>query len=429
MADKMKREPCIRFNGFTEVWIQRKLGDTFIHLQNNTLSRAALSYKHGAALNIHYGDVLIKYGEVLDVKKEILPSIIDESFISKYKTSFLKNGDVIVADTAEDETVGKCTEVTEVTNEIVISGLHTIPYRPLFHFASGYLGFYMNSYAYHSQLLPLMQGIKVTSISKNAMTKTMISYPRSELEQKQIATLFNNFNNLISLCENKHNELLNVKKYFLNKMFPNIGKNSPEIHFCDFADPWEQRKLGDEMNVTSVKRILQSDWTDEGIRFLRARDIVSASKNEEPADYLFISKERYEEYSALSGKVVIGDMLVTGVGTIGIPYLISNSEPVYFKDGNIIWFQNKGKIDGDFFYYSFYGKAIQQFIKDSAGIGTVGTYTIESGKKTPISMPSKAEQKAIGQYFRNLDRLITLHQQKLEILNEMKKSLIYQMYI
>ena len=166
------------------------------------------------------------------------------------------------------------------------------------------------------------------------------------------------------------------------------------------------------MNVTSVKRILQSDWTDEGIRFLRARDIVSASKNEDPADYLYISKERYDEYSALSGKVAIGDMLVTGVGTIGIPYLISNSEPVYFKDGNIIWFQNEGKIDGDFFYYSFCGKAIQRFIKDSAGIGTVGTYTIESGKKTPISMPFKAEQKAIGKYFRNLDNLITLHQRE-----------------
>lgn len=166
------------------------------------------------------------------------------------------------------------------------------------------------------------------------------------------------------------------------------------------------------MNVTSVKRILQSDWTDKGIRFLRARDIVSASKNEEPVDCLYISKEKYEEYSALSGKVSIGDMLVTGVGTIGIPYLISNSAPVYFKDGNIIWFQNEDKIDGHFFYYSFCGEVIQHFIKDSAGIGTVGTYTIESGRKTPICIPSKEEQKVIGKYFRHLDYIITLHQRK-----------------
>lgn len=182
------------------------------------------------------------------------------------------------------------------------------------------------------------------------------------------------------------------------------------------------------MNVTSVKRIHQSDWTDSGIRFLRARDIVSASKIEEPDDYLYISKEKYDEYSLVSGKVAIGDLLVTGVGTIGVPYLIRNSEPLYFKDGNIIWFQNGTKIDGDFFLYSFFGKAIQDFINESAGIGTVGTYTIESGKKTPISLPKMKEQQQIGAYFRNLDHLITLHQRKYDKLQNVKKSMLEKMF-
>ncbi|MBM6937378.1 restriction endonuclease subunit S [Pseudoflavonifractor phocaeensis] len=182
------------------------------------------------------------------------------------------------------------------------------------------------------------------------------------------------------------------------------------------------------MNITSVKRIHQSDWTDSGIRFLRARDIVSASKNEEPDDYLYISKEKYDEYSLVSGKVAIGDLLVTGVGTIGVPYLIRNSEPLYFKDGNIIWFQNGTKIDGYFFLYSFFGKAIQDFINESAGIGTVGTYTIESGKKTPISLPEMKEQQQIGAYFRNLDNLITLHQRKHEKLVIIKKAMLEKMF-
>lgn len=181
------------------------------------------------------------------------------------------------------------------------------------------------------------------------------------------------------------------------------------------------------MNVTSVKRIHQSDWTDSGIRFLRARDIVSASKNEEPDDYLYISKEKYDEYSLVSGKVTIGDLLVTGVGTIGVPYLIRNSEPLYFKDGNIIWFQNGTKIDGDFFLYSFFGKAIQDFINESAGIGTVGTYTIESGKKTPISLPEMKEQQQIGAYFRTLDNLIILHQRKVQIYKKLKKCMLQKM--
>ena len=204
--------------------------------------------------------------------------------------------------------------------------------------------------------------------------------------------------------------------------------DAPAIRFKGFSDAWEQRKLGDMMNVTSVKRIHQSDWTDSGVRFLRARDIVAAAKNEEPDDYLYISKEKYEEYSALSGKVGVSDLLVTGVGTIGVPYLVRNLEPLYFKDGNIIWFQNSDKIDGKFLFYSFSAEQIQGFINESAGIGTVGTYTIESGKKTPISLPNQIEQAKVGEFFQQLDNLITLHQRKFEKLTNVKKSMLEKMF-
>ena len=182
------------------------------------------------------------------------------------------------------------------------------------------------------------------------------------------------------------------------------------------------------MNVTSVKRIHQSDWTDSGVRFLRARDIVAAAKNEEPDDYLYISKEKYEEYSTLSGKVGVSDLLVTGVGTIGVPYLVRNLEPLYFKDGNIIWFQNSDKIDGKFLFYSFSAEQIQGFINESAGIGTVGTYTIESGKKTPISLPNQIEQAKVGEFFQQLDNLITLHQRKCALLFSPFQAFISMMF-
>ena len=191
--------PEIRFKGFTEAWEQRKLGEILIGLQNNTLSRADLSNETGVAKNVHYGDVLIKFGEVLDVSKEKLPMISDESILSKYKSSFLQNGDVIVADTAEDSTVGKCSEIAGLNDEIVLSGLHTIPYRPIEKFASGYLGYYLNSSAYHNQLIPLMQGIKVTSISKSAMQDTDIVYPKSMEEQGKIGDYFQSLDNLITL--------------------------------------------------------------------------------------------------------------------------------------------------------------------------------------------------------------------------------------
>ena len=231
-------------------------------------------------------------------------------------------------------------------------------------------------------------GMAMPKLNQEVCRSIPISCPSFD-EQKKIGDYFRNLDNLITLHQ---------RKYFIiyNKLIT-----------------WEQRKLGEMMNITSVKRIHQSDWTDSGVRFLRARDIVAASKNEEPDDYLYISEEKYEEYSALSGKVDIDDLLVTGVGTIGVPYLVENLEPLYFKDGNIIWFQNKNKIDGKFLYYSFIGNGIQSFIKASAGTGTVGTYTIDTGKKTPIQFPSKEEQKKIGEYLTNLDHLITLHRRAL----------------
>ena len=236
--------------------------------------------------------------------------------------------------------------------------------------------------------------------------------PPTMREQQTIGGFFQQLDHLITLHQRKYDKLVAIKRSMLEKMFPREGSRFPEIRFAGFTDPWEQRKLGDMMNVTSVKRIHQSDWTDSGVRFLRARDIVAAAKNEEPDDYLYISKEKYEEYSALSGKVSVSDLLVTGVGTIGVPYLVRNLEPLYFKDGNIIWFQNSDKIDGKFLFYSFSAEQIQGFINESAGIGTVGTYTIESGKKTPISLPNQIEQAKVGEFFQQLDDLITLHQCK-----------------
>ena len=193
-------------------WEQRKLGEVLGSLQNNTLSRAELTFEQGVALNVHYGDVLIKFGEYLDVKKEALPMIADTSIVAKYKASFLQNGDIIVADTAEDETVGKCSEIAGLTDEIAISGLHTMPYRPQFKFASGFLGYYMNSDSYHHQLLPLMQGIKVTSISKSAMQNTSICYPKTEDEQAEISAFFRSLDHLITLHQRE--PLIKIRRYY-----------------------------------------------------------------------------------------------------------------------------------------------------------------------------------------------------------------------
>ena len=173
-------------------------------LQNNTLSRAELSDEIGTAGNVHYGDILIKYGEVLDLHTESLLYIQSKEIIDKFKSSFLRDGDIIIADTAEDETVGKCTEIANLSDFDVLAGLHTIPLRPKQKYAVGYLGYYMNSNSFHDKLLPLMQGTKVTSISKSALQKTSISYPVNYSEQEKIGTYFRNLDTLITLHQRKY---------------------------------------------------------------------------------------------------------------------------------------------------------------------------------------------------------------------------------
>jgi type I restriction enzyme S subunit len=211
--------PEIRFKGFTGKWERKKYCKTFTILANNTLSREKLNYDTGIARNVHYGDVLIKFGELLDVEKCMVPYITDDNFVKKNAGAQLQKGDIIIADTAEDETVGKCSELINTNDEIVLSGLHTIPIRPLQAFASGYLGYYMNAPAYHDQLIRLMQGTKVSSISKAALTETLILFPVDRDEQDKIAQYFQHLDSLISLQRQELDKLKNIKKACLEKMF------------------------------------------------------------------------------------------------------------------------------------------------------------------------------------------------------------------
>ncbi len=271
-------------------------------------------------------------------------------------------------------------------------------------------------------------GTMMNELVIDDLFKQSIAVPQ-EAEQQAIGYFFSHLDTLITLHQRKYDKLVIFKKSMLEKMFPKDGESVPEIRFAGFTDPWEQRKLGELMDVASVRRVHQEDWTDEGVRFLRARDLVAFAKNESIEDPLFISSEMYKEYSAQSGKVSVGDLLVTGVGTIGVPWLVTSDNPVYFKDGNIIWFKNRHSIDGGFFYHSFTASAIQNCINEAAGIGTVGTYTIETGKKTPIWLPSRQEQREIAAMMTHLDTLITLHQRKLELLRNIKKSLLDKMFV
>ena len=205
--------PEIRFKGFTDPWEQRKLDEAFdFTVPNNTLSRAELNQESGSVRNVHYGDVLIKYGSVLDAQNDELPFITGRSK-DDFKGALLQNGDIIIADTAEDETTGKVCEIVNIQDKDVVAGLHTMVCRPKNKTAEGYFGYYMNSSSYHHQLLPLMQGIKVLSLSKTNVQKTTVKYPKDKAEQQKIADCLRRIDTLITLHQREHiKPILEVKR-------------------------------------------------------------------------------------------------------------------------------------------------------------------------------------------------------------------------
>ena len=419
-------KPKIRFQGYTEDWEQRKLGDVLVGLQNNTLSRADLSSDTGVAKNVHYGDVLIKFGEILDVSKEQLPMILDESVLTKYKASFLQNGDVIVADTAEDSTVGKCSEIAGVNDEVVLSGLHTIPYRPVEKFTSGYLGYYLNSSAYHNQLIPLMQGIKVTSISKSAMQDTNIVYPKSQEEQGKIGAYFRSLDEMITLHQRKCDETKKLKKYMLQKMFPQNGHSVPEIRFSGFTEDWEQRKLSDYLEVSKEKNKEE---------IFGKEDVLSVSGEFGIVNQIEFQGRSFAGASVANyGVVEVGDVVYTKSPLKSNPYgiiktnqgksgIVSTLYAVYKARNNVnpefvqIYFELDSRMNS--YMHPLVNKGAKNDMKVSD----------ENALKGPVIFPEIEEQKLISQYFARLDRLITLHQQKCEKLQKIKKFMLQNMFV
>lgn len=188
-----------RLPGFNEKWKVEKFSEIFDFLSTNTLSRDNLFEGVGAIQNIHYGDILTKFDEVIDLDCVCLPSIKDSAIPNKCAT--VKSGDIIIADTAEDLTAGKVVEVQNIGDRVIYSGLHTMLCRPKEQlFSDGWLGFYMNSEAYHKQLIPYIAGVKVMAISKSNIVKTYIAIP-SKAEQAAIVEILSTADREIDLIQ------------------------------------------------------------------------------------------------------------------------------------------------------------------------------------------------------------------------------------
>ena len=180
-------------------WNKIRLADFESH-RNNTCSRSLTSNSKGNIHNIHYGDILVNFGEIVSMKYDHVDCLSEEGEACSPK-DYLQDGDIVIADTAEDETAGKVIEVQDVEGQKAVAGLHTVFLRPPSNlFARGWLGYWMNSRFYHDQLLPYMTGIKVLSLSKSSIANTEICYPAME-KQKHIVGILKSIDTHIATLQ------------------------------------------------------------------------------------------------------------------------------------------------------------------------------------------------------------------------------------
>lgn len=148
-------------------------------------------------------------------------------------------------------------------------------------------------------------------------------------------------------------------------------------------------------DVTSSKRVHKEDWTNTGIPFYRTRELVKLSEQGYVDNELFITEDLYDKIIADYGKPTAGDVLISGVGTIGVPYVVENSTPFYFKDGNVIWFQNRKKCNAKYIYYLYKSLFMYNQIHGMSSGTTVDTYTIVNANGTMFPLPPLTEQQRI----------------------------------
>lgn len=219
----------------------------FTLIPTNTFSREQLC-NNGEIGNIHYGDILIKYGCVLS-KDNYIPRLIDTSTLNT--RHYLKKNDVIIADTAEDETVGKAVQVGDI-NIPLVSGLHTIACRPNYPTADGFLGYYINSRCYHDQILPYVTGIKVSSISKKTIGQTELHIPKDVKEQQAIASVLSVFDEHIANLT----ELIDKKKAIRDGALEDLVSGRTRLD--GFDGEWVNIKLSDFAQINPSSSLPES---------------------------------------------------------------------------------------------------------------------------------------------------------------------------
>ena len=358
-------------------------------------------------MNVHYGDVLIKYGSILDVESDEIPYIAAGK--ESKKQCYLSDGDVIIADTAEDETVGKCTEITNTKNAKIEAGLHTIPCHPRIAYAPMFLGYYMNSPYYHKQLIPLMQGVKVLSVSKSNIGNTLISAPASYPEQEKIVELLH----LLDCRMRKQQEVIdNLKKY----------KRGLLMHY--FSD--DKTQLWTQCSVSQIGKVITGITPPTNDRSNYDGDLLFCAPGDVGEQkYISSTEKRVSPKGfALGRPLPPNSVIVTCIGLIGKLGIAKTSMITNQQINALVVSEG---FDHEFIYYAF-----ENFFPEYRSKVSMQTLPILSKsefEKLMIKVPDLDVQHKISSHLAAMDRRIEHTQQELNALIEHRRGIMQQLFI
>ncbi len=194
---------------------------------------------------------------------------------------------------------------------------------------------------------------------------------------------------------------------------------------------WEEKTFDELAEITSSKRIFYSDYVSKGIPFYRSKEIINKHNRQEITNGLFIAEKKFEEIKTKYGAPRKNDILLTSVGTLGIPYKVKSGDNFYFKDGNLTWFRNinQNLINVEFLYIWFQSKVGLQKLEEIAIGSTQPALTIRGLKTVEILLPPLPEQKAIAEVLSSLDDKIDLLHRQNKTLEQMAETLFRQWFM
>lgn len=402
-------KPQIRFGGFDDEWEQRKAENIAEYSKGNGYSKGDL---------IEVGTPIILYGR-LYTKYQFAINQVD-TFVTPQNGSVYSQGNEVIIP-ASGETAEDIARASAVEKSGVLLGGDLNILRPLNFINSVFLALAISNGKPQRELAKKAQGKSVVHIHNSDIQEISVSYP-TRIEQDQIVVFFRHLDHLITLHQSKYDKLTDMKKAMLEKMFPKDGEVVPEIRFREFSNNWEKRKVEELL----IERDEQAPMSEEyPLMAFIAYEGVAPKGDRYDRSALVSDMER-----KLYKKTEFGDFIYSSnnleTGSIGLnKYGKASISPVYSI------FRPTGIADSDFLGRRLVRKDfINEMVKWRQGV-IYGQWRIHESDfiKIEISVPSVKEQRKIGLFLDSLDRLIILHQRKLEKLKNLKKAFLEKMFI